>query len=385
MTHKRAVALLVSAIVSLTALTGCHALSISSAPEPVKKWEFVTGKPDYRMRNFPQSPAIGDDGTIYAGASRGVFALNPDGSKKWFRQAPYEAMNNSVVFVVLDDSGNIWYDETSTVTGGVVRLAPDGSGGNDGVSRALVTQIGMGFDGTIFMGTQPAMIAIDHSQSVAQVKWTRLGSAFALAPDDSVFSLVGNALARYSSKGDLTWIAQLPVGCNTPALGSDNTIYLGCYGKVLAFNSDSTAKWSLDSPGRSGAPAVAQDGTLYLACQDVEVCAVGSDGHMKWRFDTGGSVHSIPAIAKNGNIYFGSSDHKLYALGANGKKHWDFQMQGDVFSPAIADDGTIYVQSDDAKLYAIHDPEAIGGLFGQWPKVGGGLRNTARGGSLPVK
>ncbi|HXW18235.1 MAG TPA: PQQ-binding-like beta-propeller repeat protein, partial [Candidatus Acidoferrales bacterium] len=356
-----------------------------SAPPPVKKWEFVTGKPDYRMRNFPQAPAIGDDGTIYAGASRGVFALNPDGSKKWFHQAVYEAVNNSVVFVVLDDSGNIWYDETGTVTGAVVRLAPDGSSGNDAIARAMVTQIGMGFDSTIFMGTQQAMVAIDHSQGIAQVKWTRLGSSFALAPDNSVFSLVGNALAHYSSKGDLVWISNLPVSCNAPALGSDNTIYLGCYGKVLAFNSDSTAKWSLESPSRSGSPAVAQDGTLYLACQDVDVCAVSSDGRLKWSFVTGGSVHSIPAIARSGNIYFGSSDHKLYALDANGKKRWEFQMQGDVFSPTISDDGTIYVQSEDAKLYAIRDNEANGGLLGQWPKVAGGLRNTARGGSLPVK
>jgi outer membrane protein assembly factor BamB len=337
------------------------------------------------MAAFPQSPAIGDDGTIYAGASRGVFALNPDGTKKWFHQSIYEAAANSVIFVVLDDSGNIWYDETSILTGGAIRLAPDGSGGNDGIARSTVTQIGDGYDGVIFMGTQQAMIAIDHTQSVAQVKWARLGSAFALAPDNSVFSLVGNGLAHYSSDSELKWIANLPVGCSAPALGSDNAIYLGCYGKVLAFNSDSTAKWSLDSPGRNASPSVAQDGTLYLACEDRIVCAITSDGRLKWRFNTNGSVHSVPAIARNGNIYFGSSDHHLYAIGADGKERWEFQTQGDVFSPTIADDGTIYVQSGDGNLYAIHDIESNGGLLGQWPKAGGGLRNTARGGGMPMK
>ena len=154
---------------------------------------------------------------------------------------------------------------------------------------------------------------------------------------------------------------------------------MGCYGKVLAFHADSTAKWSLDLPGQAQSPSVASDGTIYLACGDRDVCCVTPDGHVKWRFHTGGEVHSTPAIAKNGNIYFGSSDKKLYAVDADGKQKWEFAAQGEVFSPTIADDGSIYVQTGDGMLYAIRDLQPNGGLWGQWPKVGGGMRNTARG------
>jgi len=106
---------------------------------------------------------------------------------------------------------------------------------------------------------------------------------------------------------------------------------------------------------------------------------------LKWEFETFGAVHSVPAITRNGAIYFGSADRNLYSVGADGKKRWEFQTQGEVYSPSIAGDGTIYVQSSDGNLYAIQDSVPNGGLLGQWPKYGGGLRNTTRGGSLPVK
>lgn len=376
-------AILVLAVAAAPALIGCR--RVFHPPAPVEKWEFETGKPDFRMKRFPQSPAIDAAGTIYAGASRGLYALNPDGTKKWYRQAVYESASNSVNFAVIDDAGNVWFDETSAITGGVMRIGPDGTGGDDGASLATVTQIGLGYDGTVFMGTEQALVAIEHSGKVSQVKWNRVGAFLALPPDNSIFSLTANALTHYSGDGNLEWIDPLPVGCSPPALGRDSAIYLGCHGKILAFNSDSTSKWSLDLRGQAGPPSVAEDGTIYLACEDRKVCAIAPDGRLKWEFQTGDEVHSVPAIARNGNIYFGSSDNKLYAVGAEGKERWEFQAHGDVFSPTIANDGSIYVQSDDGKLYAIQDLDPNGGLWGQWPKVGGGLRNTARGGSKPTQ
>jgi len=373
-----------AAAAATTTLIGCS--RVFHPPSPTQKWEFETGKPDYRMKRFPQSPAIAEDGTIYVGARRGLYALNPNGTKKWFRQSPYESASNSVNFAVIDDAGNIWLDEISTLTGAAMRIGPDGEGRDDGASLAPVTQIGLAYDGTIFMATEQAiMLALEHSGKVAQVKWNRVGMFFALPPDNSIFTVSGNALTHYSADGTLVWIDTLPASCGPPALGRDSTIYLGCSGKILAFNSDSTSKWSLDLPGQSESPSVAQDGTLYLACQDRNVCAITPDGHLKWEFHTGNEVHSIPAIARNGNIYFGSSDNKLYAVGADGKERWEFPTQGDVYSPTIADDGSIYVQCDDGKIHAIQDLDTNGGLSGQWPKVGANPHNNARGGSSPLK
>jgi hypothetical protein len=367
------------------ALAGCKTVTLHP-PAPAEKWEFVVGKSDFRMAQFPQSPAIDTDGTIYVGGDHGVYALNPDGSKKWFRQATYEAHGSSVNFTVLDAAGNIWFDEITELGGAVSRIKPDGEAANDGSSLGgvSVTQLGAGYDATIFMGTTKQLMILDATGPVATFKWNRVGNFFALAPDNGFYT-VSNSLAHYSPNGDLDWVDPLPLGCSPPALGTDGTIYLGCYGKVLAFNHDSTTKWSLDLAGQSHAPAIAADGTSYFGCGGRDVCSVSPDGHLNWKFETGGEVHSVPAIAKAGNIYFGSSDHKLYAVSATGKSKWEFATKDDVFSPTIADDDSIYVLSGDGVLHAIRDTSPNGGLSGQWPKVAGGLGNTTRGAAASGK
>jgi outer membrane protein assembly factor BamB len=83
-------------------------------------------------------------------------------------------------------------------------------------------------------------------------------------------------------------------------------------------------------------------------------------------------------VTSNGEIIFGSVDHNLCALDSFGKLKWRFTAGGQVFSPTVAADGTIYFQSADGKLYAIQDLAQNGGLSGQWPKYGAGMRNSAR-------
>uniref|UniRef100_UPI003467EF7C Cell surface protein n=1 Tax=synthetic construct TaxID=32630 RepID=UPI003467EF7C len=75
--------------------------------------------------------------------------------------------------------------------------------------------------------------------------------------------------------------------------------------------------------------------------------AINPNGKLKWKFETGGSVHSSPAIGQDGTIYVGSNDHYLYAINPNGKLKWKFETGGSVHSsPAIGQDGTIYVGSN---------------------------------------
>ena len=75
--------------VFVTVLGSCHSFSRSAesasraSPAPTKKWEFSTGHPALLCRGCyyeEQIPAIGSDGTIYAGGSRGLYALHPDGT-----------------------------------------------------------------------------------------------------------------------------------------------------------------------------------------------------------------------------------------------------------------------------------------------------------------
>ena len=153
---------------------------------------------------------------------------------------------------------------------------------------------------------------------------------------------------------------------------------LGCKDQLLVLKADNSTKWSYPAPGQFFQPAVAEDGTVYAGSTDTNLYALDSDGKLKWKFSTGDEVGSTTAIARNGTIFFGSNNGYLYAVGPSGKVKWEFKAAGQVYSPTIGPDGTVYALSADGNLYAIQDNEQNGGLWGQWPKFAGDMRNTWR-------
>src|SRR5713226_1175268 len=95
-------------LVSIAAASRSHFrhVPLIGPPTPIKKWAFATmpsiaqdcvkpGSPWYGFvghkcdpgmpDNLPEhSPAIDADGTIYVGGANRLYALNPDGTEKWF-------------------------------------------------------------------------------------------------------------------------------------------------------------------------------------------------------------------------------------------------------------------------------------------------------------
>ena len=194
-----------------------------------------------------------------------------------------------------------------------------------------------------------------------------------------MYAVVSNGLTAYGPDRNAKWPQNIDAG-GEPVLSSDGTIYVGGNGALTAVNGDGTGKWSFSLQGHMiASPVIASDGTLYFGSDDSNLYALDPNGRVQWKFATGGEIHSTPALAKNGTIYLGGTDRNLDAIGADGKLKWKFATAGQVFSPAIDDDGTIYFQNGEGKLFAIQDTESNGGLDGQWPKRGAGLRNTARG------
>jgi len=118
---------------------------------PTKKWEFFTGQPHQVLRGDyydDQCLAIGSDGTIYVPGNRGLYALRADGTQKWFHEATYQTPYAPVHFILVDDSGNIWFDNTVEVnrlSGGVTQVDADGHERPGAISRDRVTQIGQAF------------------------------------------------------------------------------------------------------------------------------------------------------------------------------------------------------------------------------------------------
>jgi outer membrane protein assembly factor BamB len=373
---------------SLTILAACHSSGLapaSTAPAPTKKWEFSTGAlhPLPRGDFFDdQSPAIGSDGTLYVPGNSGLYAVRPDGTQKWFYRAQYQSPAFPIRFVLIDDNGNIWFDETAEVgrlVGGAIELDPDGTEKPFAILRERVSQLGEAYDGTVFVGMSGLAVPLHLNEKGAEPGPQIGGYAFSFIQDGTMYAVVNHGLSAYSRDRSTQWTQNIAAG-GEPALGSDGTIYVGGNGAFNAINPDGTGKWSYTLTGHLvSSPAIASDGTVYFGSDDSNLYALDSNGRVKWKFATAGAIKSTPALAKNGTVYLGGTDNNLYAIGADGKLKWEFTTGSQVFSPAIGDDGTIYFQNGEGKLFAIQDAENNGGLDGQWPKRGAGSRNTARG------
>ncbi|MCJ7813373.1 T9SS type A sorting domain-containing protein [bacterium] len=112
-------------------------------------------------------------------------------------------------------------------------------------------------------------------------------------------------------------------------------------------------------------PAVGSDGTIYIgtgrydqSLQSDGVYAVNPDGTQKWKVTFGKTIHSSIALDKYENLYFivgdcndpDSMNAALVSLDSLGQLRWTFEHIGWMapipntgFTPAIAADGTIYV------------------------------------------
>jgi len=177
-----------------------------------------------------------------------------------------------------------------------------------------------------------------------------------------------------------------PVYYCTPAIGDDGTIYFstGIYlpglggwrpGAVYALNADGTLKWSYDVGKSLYSPALGSDNQLYIMDKDYKVYAFSTAGSLAWTFDS--FEHSVfvkrdmgqrtPAIAADGTIYVGADG--LYALNpVNGERLWYFPRSAwgveCIASPVIGSDNTIYVMIGEDSLYAVNPDGSRQWAFG---------------------
>jgi cysteine-rich repeat protein len=162
-----------------------------------------------------------------------------------------------------------------------------------------------------------------------------------------------------SENNTLKWKYALPsaVVKESPAIGSDGTIYIPMGNSLFAINRDGSFKWRSDghSMGRS-TPAISSDGTIYIPWGN-GLFAVNPDGTLKWKYDTSSyfsNNYSSPTIGTNGIVYFGFGVD-LLAIKPDGNLLWKYRVGEEVnSSPAIGDDGTIYVRGREDYLIALN-------------------------------
>ena len=331
------------------------------------------------------SPVIGADGTVYVGSADGyLYAVNPDGTRKWSFNAGDEILNSAIVA----PDGTIYFNTDTTLF----------SVSSTGMKNwSLVFQDPyplswstystapiLGPDGTIYFGSNfekateqgiyGMLYAVDSATGLE--KWafsagTRVMDCPTLSADGSTVyfgSLDGNLYALATASGTTKWA--FPAGAiiySSPMIDANGIIYVGSSNGNLYAVTDNGAtaaeKWAFNPhTGKSidATPVLGADGTVYYPGEDGYLYAINpATGTQNWAyyFQEGGTSQS-PAIDANGTLYFGTYLGVFFAINANGTLQWSYNVGSEVpvpysasTSPAIAANGTVYASQE--QLFAI--------------------------------
>ena len=345
------------------------------------------------------SPSIAADGTIYVGHSGswpGLYAINPDGTQKWYFK-PYSEVWTAPA---IGSDGTIYFG----TEGGEELVAVNPDGTEKWVLELFGEIFGspaIGQDGTIYVGLdRPENDSFYAINPNGTVRWSldtgyNIYSAPAIAPDGTIYVSQEEAfiLLALRPDGSSKWSTDLPGGTgfypafqSSPALGIDGAIYIGGgNGNLYAVNpDDGSIRWAYDTGAKIiASPAIGTDGTIYVGSWNGILSAVNPDGTSKWDFATGNEIDSTPAIGRDGSIYFASRGGLLWAVNPDGTEKWQGSIGGNPFSsPTIGSDGTVYVGGY-SNLYAFYS-DSLGLAQSPWPAYRQDVERTGRGEFVPV-
>jgi len=357
------------------------------------------------------SPAIGSDGTIYI-RSDALFALNPDGSRKWkfdtghWFKASHAIGTDGTVYAGTEDS--MFYSITST---GTEKWALK-------LDYNLKTCPSIGLDGTIFIGAGGdggfgKFYAINPN---GIIKWqvntsNYIASSPAIAPDGTVY--IGSNDGKLTAfNSDCGGLADSP----WPKFGKDNSNTSSAYNENCPVAKVAEQHFSVENGGEITLDASSSydpdgDGLSYLwrvTEMPLEKPAILSDSTSavtkvtipggypayykfslkvtdnedgtswtqcnlntgkKWEFQNGDYINysSSPAIGQDGTIYIISDT--LYALNNDSSLKWKIGVQGNEL--AIGSSGIIYVQSSGSELSAFTPSGKLKWTFTGAADIGG--------------
>ncbi len=328
---------------------GLSPYSVPTA-KPPQLWKFPEAN---QAPNFPGSPSVGVDGTIYMGINNTLYAVNPDGSEKWH--------------VALDDDGDY------------IRGIPaiDGNGTADAGDDVLYVPVmnDDSDDSGIYAvrasdGTIVGEDGVCHNTAKeGPLLVKRDGQDWLYSSCGS--KVYGWIVTKTVSGGEVTsvsfskqWSKSLKGSVwSSPAYDSahDAVIAGSNYDKLYSLDAGTgTKNWSFSTGGNVKSSAAIQGSRIYFGSDDGNLYAIDSaDGHQIWSFNASDKIRSSPAIYVNGSetiIYFityNSSNSHLYALNGEGQELWSAAVgRKNMTSPVIDSGGRVIVMDHDAQIFA---------------------------------
>jgi len=264
-------------------------------------------------------PAIGLDGTIYAGTLDRFHAFYPNGTLRWI--LPME--KNFCSRPVVSPEGIIYV------------------GTDDGYFYAVYP------NGTIqweyYLGYSIIGTSLDAEGNIY----------FIARYCDYLYCLYPNGTLRWTF--GTVWLSY-----DAPLIGDDGTIYISEWSNVIAINPDGTEKWRTPTNKHGGSPALSPDGTIVYSSGAEDVFGFDpDDGHIRWLYqlDFNPQDKTRPVISSDGMVFFAYTDESGYtaylsALNPDGTLRWTAGITSDIYpydgmslgpTPSIGADGTVYV------------------------------------------
>jgi hypothetical protein len=260
------------------------------------------------------SPAIGNDGTIYAGADA-LYAINADGTLKWkfdgglgaaiIRSSPAIGADNTI-YIAVNASPGAWLWAVNA--NGTLKWKTQLEG------EFVFSSPAIGADGTIYISTE--------NQSSGFV---------------NAISASGLVVWKYLTENIIR---------SSPVISNDGTIYVATKAtnsdaKLLALSLSGSLKW------------------MYSLGQ------------------TGSDVYCTPSIGLNGDVIFGAETQNIYFVKSDGSLRLKYNTNNGICwsSPAVLPDGSVVIGNNNGDLYSIKS-SCLGLAGSPWPKFRANNRNT---------
>lgn len=326
-----------------------------AAARPGMLWRFSTGP-----HPILTAPAVGRDGTLYAGAGDGVlYAVAPDGHRRWSLATGITSGQVPPVKPAIGPDGTSYWN----LQGSVVAVAPNGR------VRWVFLATGSGSPvlsrGRVLFAAGSYLYAINTTGSHAgQRAWRAAigtstpvrqpspavgpdGTAYVASPNGYLYAIAPNGLRRWA------FHAGVPLTFS-PAVGFDGTVYLDAFanghGTLYALTLSGRPRWRVAVPAGSDVVR-GPDGTIYVAAH--LLVAISSRGHVLWQRvvdATAPPVALSPALVVAPTL----SPPALLAFDAHGHAVWRTSLSAAaVGAPMAGAHGVLYSGDYDGLLVAL--------------------------------
>ena len=366
------------------------------------------------------TPSVDTDGTIFLAVGynedngntkttneSGIYAINPDGTLKWYFPYGNARFVNIIPLILGDriflatksnptaaDYPAIWEGQ-SIVDNGIMLSKSNGT-------IAQVLRVKRGSYGGFAATKEETFVVHTDDTYGTRVYWKDGGSWTYYGSNDARDAfMLGRPSSGNPDCGYTTYMAidsnnriYILYGKSSSSSSSDAILY--CYDlNKYDTSAGASPEWTLDLSGTvnryySHGTVVGPDGTVYVTTRK-SLTAVNPNGTVKWTVATSADTYSVwgcPAVDDQGYIYFNESEvdnnvqttGKLVKVSPEGTKVSEVVLGTSVrTSPTISPDGTIYCNGmNDGKVTLFAVRGSATGPAATWSQLGGNSRKSCK-------